>query len=90
MDLWITSNSNLGKLHRLQNKVLRAITKAPCYVPNRVIAEYLQISSVKEETKHGSARYTERLTSSLRNVSPTVRRLKLFKSNELVTRFRQK
>jgi hypothetical protein len=50
IQLWgSASNSNIEILERFQGKVLRMITDAPWYVPNTVIRQDLQITSVKEE-----------------------------------------
>ena len=56
--LWGTaSNSNIEKLQRFQNKVLRSIVNAPRYVPNTILHTDLQIPTVKAEITNFSTKY---------------------------------
>ena len=48
--LWGTEcQSNIEKLQRLQNKILRMVTKASWYVPNHVLHTDLQMPTIREE-----------------------------------------
>jgi hypothetical protein len=47
--------------YSIQGKVLRMITDAPWYVPNMVLSQDLQITSVKEEIHRFSTQYRDRL-----------------------------
>jgi hypothetical protein len=47
-------------LERFQGKVLRMMTDAPWYVPNMVLWQDLQITSVKEEIHRFSNQYRDR------------------------------
>jgi hypothetical protein len=50
IQLWGSASiSNNEILERFQGKVLRMVTDAPWYVPNMVLRQDLQITSVKEE-----------------------------------------
>ena len=93
IQLWGTaSNSNLEILERLQSKVLRIITDAPCYVPNTVIKPDLQIATVKHGARKFSAKYRKRLDTHPNNLANTLfkeqfgtRRLKRLYPTDLVT-----
>jgi hypothetical protein len=62
IQLWISASiSNIEILERLQAKTLRMITDAPWYVPNMVLRQDLQITSVKEEIHRFSTQYRARL-----------------------------
>ena len=62
VQLWgSASNSNLDILERFQSKVLRIITDAPWYVPNKVIRRDLKVSSVRQEVRIYSVTYRHRL-----------------------------
>jgi hypothetical protein len=87
MQLWGSASiSNIETLERFQGKVLRTITDAPWYVPNMVLRQDLQITSVKEEIH----RFRDRLYTLPNNltvqltVPPDHRRLR----RHLSTRFR--
>jgi hypothetical protein len=57
IQLWGSASiSNFEILERFQGKVLRMITDAPWYVPNTVLPQDLQITSVKEEIHRFRAR----------------------------------
>jgi hypothetical protein len=91
IQLWGTSsNSNIERLERYQSKVLRMITDAPWYVPNDVIRNDLGITTIKEEIKQLSAKYSNRLSNhpnalALDLMSQPIRdrRLKRFAPNNL-------
>lgn len=95
IQLWGTaSNSNIEILQRFQSKVLRCIVDAPWYVPNVAIHSDLQINSVKEEIRHFSVKYNERLNVhpnrlavNLLQTENVERRLKRFKPSDLSERF---
>ena len=95
ISLWGTaSNSNLEILQRFQNKVLREIVDAPWYVPNTVLHKDLSVSTVREEIKKCSVKYSRRLqvhpnelAVSLLRHEEEVRRLKRFKPSDLSDRF---
>jgi hypothetical protein len=60
--LWGSASfSNIEILERFQAKVLRMITDAPWYVPNTVLRQDLQITSVKKEIRRFSTQYRARL-----------------------------
>ena len=60
--LWGTaSQSNIEKLQRLQNKILRMVTNAPWYVPNRVLHSDLQIPTIREEITRLSTKYKAKI-----------------------------
>jgi hypothetical protein len=63
--LWGTASiSNIERIERFQSKILRIIVNAPWFVPNWVIQQDLQISSVKEEIKNFGEKYHLRLSAS--------------------------
>jgi hypothetical protein len=85
IQLWGSASiSNIEILERFQGKVLRMITDAPWYVPNMVLRQDLQITSVEEEIHRISTQYKDRLYTHPSNltVPPDHRRLK-----HLTTRF---
>jgi len=48
--LWgSASHSNIEIMQRFQNKVLRTIVNAPCYIPNKLLHTDLQMPTVREE-----------------------------------------
>jgi hypothetical protein len=58
IQLWGSASfSNIEILERFQGKVMRMITYAPWYVPNTVLRQDLQITSVKEEIHIFSTQY---------------------------------
>jgi len=60
--LWGTaSNSNIDIIQRFQNKYLRIIVNAPCYVTNDTLHQDLNVSYVRDEIKKLSQRYADRL-----------------------------
>jgi hypothetical protein len=79
-------------LERSQGKVLRMITDAPWYVPNMVLWQDLQITSVKEEIRRFRTHYRDRIYTHLNNltvhltVSPDHRRLRWHMPIDLLTR----
>jgi hypothetical protein len=95
ISLWgTTSNSNLEILQRFQNKVLGEIVDAPWYVPNTVLHKDFSVSTVREEIKKCSVKYSHRLqvhpnelATSLINYDDEVRRLKRFKPTDVSDRF---
>lgn len=95
VQLWgSAAESNLEILQRFQNKVLRIITDAPRYIPNRVIQRDIPMSTVKEVIQQFSARYHRRLTlhpnvlaNQLVTPSEELRRLKRYQPEDLMTRF---
>jgi hypothetical protein len=86
------SISNIEILERFQGKVLHMITDAPWYVPNIVLRQDLQITSVKEEICRFRTQYMARLYTHLNNltvhltVPPDHRRLRLHLPIDLPTR----
>jgi len=44
-------HSNIEILQRFQNKVLRTTANAPWYIPNKLLHNYLQMPTVREEIK---------------------------------------
>src|SRR5215469_6778058 len=60
--LWgMASQSNIEILQRLQNKILRMVTDAPWYVPNRVLHTDLQLPTVREEITRLSTTYKAKI-----------------------------
>jgi hypothetical protein len=60
--LWGSASiSNIEILEHFQWKGLRMITDAPWYVPNTVLRQDLQITSVKEEIRRFNTQYRDRL-----------------------------
>jgi hypothetical protein len=55
------SISNIEILERFEGKVLRMIADAPWYVPNIVLRQGLQITSVKEEIHRFNTQYRDLL-----------------------------
>lgn len=95
VQLWGTaSNSNIEKIQKFQNKVLRTIVDAPWYVTNSVIHRDLNVPTVKEVIKSASIKYSERiavhpnkLVDKLMDTQDEARRLKRFKPSDLPSRF---
>jgi hypothetical protein len=90
IELWGSASiSNIEILERFQGKVLLMITNAPWYVPNMVLRQDLEITSVKEEIHRFSTQYSDRLCTHSNNltvhltVPPDHRRLR----RHLPTRF---
>jgi hypothetical protein len=79
---------NIEILERFQGKVLRMITDAPWYVPNTILRQDLQITSIKAEIHRFSTQYRDRLYTHPNNlrVLPDHRRLR----RHLPTRFHVK
>jgi hypothetical protein len=89
--VWGTASiSNTERIQRFQSKVLRIIVNAPWFVPNWVIQQDLQISSVKEEIKNFSEKYHLRLGAHPNQLatdllkSQCVKRLKRFNPSDLI------
>jgi len=62
IQLWgAASLSNIAIIERFQGKALRCILNAPWYVPNWVIAQDLQMATVREEITRLSGTYHQRL-----------------------------
>jgi hypothetical protein len=62
IQLWGSDSiSNIEILERFQGKVLGMITDAPWYVPNMVLRQDIQMTSVKEEIHRFSTQYRDRL-----------------------------
>lgn len=96
IQLWgAASNSNIQILERFQSKTLRVITNAPWYVPNNVIANDLNMPTVKEEVSYFSLKYNHRLNLHPNKLVPhllhpeVTRRLKRKKPVDLPQRFEQ-
>lgn len=95
VQLWGTAaKSHLEIVERFQSKVLRTITNAPWYIPNREIRSDLEVNSVKQEISEYSGRYLKRLDThpnvlavNLLDNSEQTQRLKRFKPLELPYRF---
>lgn len=95
IQLWgSASASNIEILERFQAKTLRIMVNAPWFVTNAIIRRDLQISTVKEEARKCSAKYSEklavhpnRLVRRLVNESNDTRRLKRFKPSDIVSRY---
>jgi hypothetical protein len=92
--LWGTaSQSNIEILQRLQNKILRMVTKAPWYVPNHVLHTDLQIPTIREEITRLSTNYKTKLEVHPNTLTtnlferPGQRRLRRYSPLELTTRF---
>jgi hypothetical protein len=77
-NLGSASISNIEILERFQGKVLRMTTDAPWYVPNMVLHQDLQITSVKEEIHRFSTQYRDHLYTHPNNLTvlPDHRRLR--------------
>jgi hypothetical protein len=70
IQLWGSASiSNIEILERFQGKILRVITDAPWYVPNMVLRQDLQITSVKEEIQRFSTQYRDRLYTHPNNLT---------------------
>jgi hypothetical protein len=64
IQLWGTaSTSNIEIMEYFQLKALRLITEAPCYVPNAVLRNDLQIPTIKEEISRLSSKYSAGLNT---------------------------
>jgi hypothetical protein len=94
LQLWGTaSSSNIENLERFQSKVLRMITDAPWSVPNAIIRQDLQLTTVKEEISQWSSQYSAHLLAHRNDLTthltqaPDHRRLKRYMSIDLTTRF---
>jgi hypothetical protein len=92
--LWGSASiSNIEILERFRGKVLRMITDAPWYVPNTVLRQDLQITSVKDEIHRFGTQYRDRLYTHPNNltvhftVPPDHRRLKRHLPIDLPPRF---
>lgn len=61
--LWgAASNCHIESIQRQENKILRALTAAPWYVPNWLITQDAHLPTVREELKRLTKRYTERIS----------------------------
>jgi hypothetical protein len=70
IQLWGSASiSNIEILELFQGKVLRMITNTPWYVPNMVLRQDLQITSVKEEIHRFSTQYRDRLYTHPNNLT---------------------
>jgi hypothetical protein len=94
LQLWGTaSNSNIEILERFQSKLLRMITDAPWYVPNAILRQDLQLTTVKVEISQWSYQYSARLRAHPNDLrthltqAPDHRRLKRYMPIDLTTRF---
>jgi len=64
LQLWGNAKiSNLNKIQRFQNKVLRKITNSPLYVSNHSLHKDLHIKTIQEEAKNYYKRFHQRLNS---------------------------
>lgn len=57
----MVSNNQLPRIQRMQNKVLRSVTRAPWFMRNSRIHQDLQIPSIAEFMDVQSIKYYERL-----------------------------
>jgi hypothetical protein len=94
IQLWGSASiSNIEILERFQGNVLGMITDAPWYLPNMVLRQDLQITSVKEGIRRFSTQYRDRLYTHPNNLtvhlmaSPDHRRLRRHLPIDLPTRF---
>jgi hypothetical protein len=70
IQLWGSASiSNIEILERFQGKVLHMITDALWYVPNMVLPQDLQITSVKEEIRRFSTQYRDSLYTHHNNLT---------------------
>jgi hypothetical protein len=70
IQLWSSASiSNIETLECFQARVLRMITDAPWYVPNMVLRQDLQITSVKEENRRFRTQYSDRLYTHSNNLT---------------------
>jgi hypothetical protein len=90
IQLWGSASiSNIEILERFQGKVLPIITDERWYVPNMVLRQDLQITSVKEEIHKFSTQYRDRLYRHPNDltvhlmVPPDHRRLRQYLSTRL-------
>ncbi|CAH2106911.1 unnamed protein product [Euphydryas editha] len=62
IQLWgATCASNITKIQRTQNNILKQISSAPCFVKNSEVHEHLNMPTVKEEIVAHARRYRVRL-----------------------------
>jgi hypothetical protein len=94
IQLWGTaSTSNIEILERFQSKVLRMIVDAPWCVLNSLIRRDLTCPTVKEEIRHYSSYYGDRLRTHPNHLAvnllrlPDNRRLRRFLPTDLPDRF---
>ncbi|KAL0270294.1 UNVERIFIED_CONTAM: hypothetical protein PYX00_007756 [Menopon gallinae] len=95
IQLWgSASSSNLEILERFQSKTLRLLTKAPWFVPNRVLHEDLGVPSIKAEIGRLTSSYSVRLeghtnplANSLLQELEDQRRLRRYKPLDSLTRY---
>jgi hypothetical protein len=70
IQLWGSASISIIEiLEHFQGKVLRMITDAPWYVPNTVLRQALQITSVKAEIHRFSTQYRDRLHTHPNNLT---------------------
>lgn len=63
IQLWGTAKkSNIEIIQRFQNKLLRSLVNAPWFVPNTIIQNDLNISSIQEVIQEESQNYRKRIT----------------------------
>jgi hypothetical protein len=92
--LGTAGNSDIEYL-RCQNKVLRVIVNAPCYVSNRVLHTDLKVQKIREEIIKLSVMRRYKITTHPNELASTLleeeepRRLKILKTIDLTTRFRK-
>ena len=95
IEIWGTANaSNIKPITTLQNKILRNISKAHWYVPNKLLSD-LQIDPVEAEIGKRSLCYITKISShenmEIRdlphNEANNTRRLRRFRTSDLPCRF---
>jgi len=90
---WVTaSNSNIQKLERYQDKVIRTIVNAPWYISNKVLHADRKVPTVREEITKFSVKYRDKITTHPNELTSTLleenpRKLKKFKPTYLRTRY---
>jgi hypothetical protein len=86
IQLWrCTKQSNIDIIQRFQNKVLRNIVDAPCYIRNADLHRDLQMEMITNEIGKFARKHEERL---LHHVN--VEAIQLLDSSELMRRFKRK
>lgn len=62
IQLWgATCNSNINKIQRAQNYILKQVGNTPWFIRNSEVHEHLSMPTVKEEIKSSSKKYKSRL-----------------------------
>jgi hypothetical protein len=92
--LWGTASQfNIEILQRFQNKILRTITNAPWYVPNKVLHSDLLITIIREEITRHSTAHINKLIQHTNPLIPIIleengpKRLKRYTPADLTHRF---